>query len=393
MKDPPSSKFLGKKLKLVRKKMEEEEIDLWLIFTREGQPDPVAKDFGLGSVTWRSAGLFGVDGTSVALVGNLDTESVRRSGIYDKVYGYGKEGASSKLAELVAKSKSRKKTRIAIDTSDDFGIADGLSTGMRRYLRKSVRDKEFVSSEDIIISFRSELIPEEIEIMKTSIAKCEEIFRITEQDFIRIGRTDKEIHDMMQAEVLEMGLGLAWSKDHCPSVTIGGDEFGHMGYSNTTLKSDQIVHLDFGVKYQGYCSDLQRFYYVGGAVPSSVKDLFKATRDATTAGIEALKVGVKGYVVDGVCRGSVTSSGYPEYIHGTGHPIARETHEIGPSLAPRWRGRYGRSMEKKLRAGTIFTIEPSVKGKDCTCNIEQEVILTVNGAKTLSTPEEYLYEI
>ena len=55
----------------------------------------------------------------------------------------------------------------------------------------------------------------------------------------------------------------------------------------------------------------------------SVKKLFRATKDATDAGVNTIRAGVKAYLVDKASRDSVIASGYPEYLHGTGHAIAR----------------------------------------------------------------------
>jgi Xaa-Pro aminopeptidase len=379
-------------MKLIREAMHERGIDLWITFTREGNPDPVAIDLGLGGVVWRSAGIFEVDGQNIAIVGNLDAEGVRQKGIYDTVIDYGKEGASKSLYEYV---RRREPKTIAVNSSYDFGLADGLSTGMRRYLRTSLKEfgKNFVTAEDLVITLRSRLIPEEIDLMRKSVQMCEEIFRVAEEDIIRIGRTDRQIYRMIQGQVKKMGLGFAWEEDHCPVVVVGNNEFGHRGFVNRTLRKDELLHFDFGVKFQGYCSDIQRVYFVGGRPPGSVRRLFEATKKATDAGVETLRAGIKGYLVDEACRKSVILSGYPEYLHGTGHAVGRATHEIGPMLSPRWRERYGRTMEKELATGMVFTIEPSVKGEDGVCNIERELLLTEKGAEPFSTPEDELYEL
>ncbi len=122
-----------------------------------------------------------------------------------------------------------------------------------------------------------------------------------------------------------------------------------------------------------------------------MKKLFRATKDATDAGVNTIRAGVKAYLVDKASRDSVIASGYPEYLHGTGHAIARATHEIGPGMSARWRERYGRSMEKKLFPDMIVTVEPSVVGKDGTMNIEREVLVTETGFERFSTPEDELY--
>lgn len=387
------SEFLAKKLDLVREEMRENDIDLWITFTREGNPDPVSTDLRLGNAVWKAAAILDADGGMDAIVGGLDAEAVRQSGIYDLVSGYGKEGHVPKLVEFLKKSKARK---IAVNTSSDFGFSDGLSPGMLGYLKKAVKKaggkRRLVSAEDLIITLRAKLIPEEIELMKRAVEECESIFRVAEKDIIKAGRTDKEIHEMFKAEVRNRGLELSWAEDHCPAVVVGDDVFGHSGYSGRTLEEGDLIHFDFGVKYEGYCSDLQRVYYVGNrSPPESVQRLFRATKDATDAGVNAIRSGVKAYLIDKAARDSVIVSGYPEYLHGTGHAIARATHEIGPSMAARWRERYGRSMEKKLFPNMVVTVEPSVVGEDGTMNIEREVIVTDDGYEPFSTPEEELY--
>ncbi len=385
--------FLRKKLDLVRGEMRDEGVDLWITFTREGNPDPVSADLGLENAVWKSAALLDAEGGMEAIVGNLDAEPVKQSGIYDSVYGYGKEGHLPKLVELLKKSKAK---RIAINTSNDFGFSDGLTPGMLGYLKECVRKsggkRRLVSAEDLVIALRARLIPEEIELMKRSVEECEEVFRVAEQEIIKTGRTDKEIHEMFAEEVKRRGLEPSWGADHCPAVVVGDDVFGHSGYSGRTLEDGELIHFDFGVKYEGYCSDLQRVYFVGkSSPPDSVRRLFEATKDATDAGVNAIRAGVKAYLVDKASRDSVVASGYPEYLHGTGHAVARATHEIGPNMCPRWRERYGRSMEKKLFSSVVVTVEPSVVGKDGTMNIEREVLVTDTGFEPFSTPEVELY--
>jgi len=387
------AEFLRKKLDLVRDVMKEDDIDLWITFTREGNPDPVSVDLRLQNAVWKAAALLDADGGMDAIVGGLDAEAVRQSGIYDSVSGYGKEGHVPKLIEFLKRTKAK---RIAVNTSNDFGFSDGLTPGMLGYLKKCVTKsggkRRLVSAEDLIIALRARLIPEEIELMRRAVEECEGVFHVAEQDIIKPGRTDKEIHEKFKAEVRNRRLELSWGEDHCPAVVVGDDVFGHSGYSGRTLEDGDLIHFDFGVKYDGYCSDLQRVYFVGkSSPPESVKKLFKATKDATDAGVNAIRAGIKAYLVDKACRDSVIASGYPEYLHGTGHAIARATHEIGPGMSPRWRERYGRSMEKKLFPDMVVTVEPSIVGKDGTMNIEREVLVTETGFEGFSTPEEELY--
>src|SRR5215467_5634860 len=119
--------ILRKKLRMIQKRMEQDGIDLWITFTREGNEDPLAQDLRFGDLTWRSAAIIEKNGTRTAIVGSLEAEAVEQRKLYDKVIGYGSEGAAPSLRQAVSKKSPK---RIAINTSYDEGAADGLSVGM-----------------------------------------------------------------------------------------------------------------------------------------------------------------------------------------------------------------------------------------------------------------------
>jgi Xaa-Pro aminopeptidase len=375
--------FLEKKLELVRKAMDELEVDMWITFSREGNEDPLAEDLRFDHLTWRSAAIIGRDGERTAIVGGLESELVEKRGMYHKVIGYGSEGVAPALREFVSK---RRPKRIAVNTSCDIGAADGLSSGMERYLKTALRTyvKRLVSAEDIAIALRAKLIPEEIELLVKSIRECERIYGELEKEILP-GRTDKQVHDAAQALMEERHLLPAWAADHCPSVVVGANPAGHLGYRGDEIRRGEMVKLDFGVRYEGYCSDIQRVYYVGGgAVPSEVKKTFDTARRANDVALAFLKPGVPGWKVDAAARRLVVREGFPEYKHALGHVLGRSTHEIGPLLGPRWPNRYGGQGEKKVEKDMVFTIEPSVEGKAGVCNLEQDVLVTESGYRALS---------
>ena len=94
---PLKMQFLKKKLRFVQKTMEEQEIDMWITFTREGNEGPLAQDLRLGGVTWRSAAIIERNVGRTAIVGNLDVEAIKQREFYDEVIGYASEGATPKL--------------------------------------------------------------------------------------------------------------------------------------------------------------------------------------------------------------------------------------------------------------------------------------------------------
>ncbi len=390
-KSPLRMEFLRKKLNFIRKTMEDQEIDMWLTFTREGNEDPLAQDLRFSDLTWRSAAIIEQDGKRTAIVGNLDVEAVKQAKFYDEVFGYGSEGAAPKLRKFVGKRKPKK---IAINASFDEGAADGLSSGMHDYLRKALKahSKRFVSGEDLAIALRARLVPGEVELVKKSIRECEKIYDNIEEA-IKPGKKDRYVHDFAHKLVSDRGLTTAWAVDHCPSVIVGSSPMAHVGYHNDTIQKGDFVKLDFGVNYEGYCSDIQRNYFVGADVPSGVKRMFQTARDANDAALSVLKPGIAGYLVDQAGRRLIVKRGYPKYMHALGHVLGRSTHEIGPLLGPRWPDRYGKQGEKPVQKDMVFTIEPSVRSKFGTCNLEQDVLVSSKGYEELSKPQNDLIRV
>src|SRR5436190_15975890 len=176
---PLRMEFLRRKLKFVRDTMEAQGVDMWITFTREGNEDPLVQDLRFSDLTWRSAAIIERDGKKTAIVGSLEEETVRQQKFYDEIIGYGSEGAGPKLNEFVRKRKPKK---IAVNTSYDEGAADGLTSGMERYLKTALKDysKRLVSGEDLAIDLRARLIPEEVGLLKRAIAECVKVYESIE---------------------------------------------------------------------------------------------------------------------------------------------------------------------------------------------------------------------
>jgi Xaa-Pro aminopeptidase len=389
---PLRMEFLRRKLKFIQDTMKEQGVDMWITFSREGNEDPLAQDLRFSDLTWRSAAIIEQNGKRTAIVGSLESETVRQEKFYDEIIGYGSEGAAPKLRDFV---KKRKPQKIAVNKSHDEGAADGLTSGMETYLRATLKDyaKKLVSAEDLAIALRARLVPGEVELVKKAIRECENIYDSLE-DVIKPGKKDREVHEFAHKLLKEKKLSPAWAIDRCPSVLVGNNPMSHVGYFGAKIKRGDFVKLDFGVKYEGYCSDIQRNYFVGpGIVPKTVQRMFDTAREANNAALSVLRPGVLGYRVDEAGRRLIVKSGFPEYKHALGHALGRSTHEIGPLLGPRWPNRYGKQGEKPVQKDMVFTIEPSVTSKLGTCNLEQDVLVTSKGYEALSKPQEDLIQV
>jgi Xaa-Pro aminopeptidase len=157
------------------------------------------------------------------------------------------------------------------------------------------------------------------------------------------------------------------------------------------------VNIDFGIKYNGYCSDLQRTWYVlkddEEKAPTDVEIGFYVVRNAIQKVVDKLKPGVQGCEMDDIARNYIVKSGYEEFPHGLGHQVGKNVHDGGCGLLPRWE-RYGNAPFMKVEELQVYTIEPRlrVEGHGI-ATLEEEVFITKDGCEFLSKPQKELIYI
>jgi Xaa-Pro aminopeptidase len=218
--------------------------------------------------------------------------------------------------------------------------------------------------------------------------------RITPQ--IHAGLTEKQVAALIRDEIERAGLEPAWDPTHCPAVFTGPDSAGaHAGPTDRVIEPGHVVNADFGVRKDGYCSDLQRTWYVlrdgETRAPEAVQRGFETIVESVTLAFDALKPGIKGGDVDAVARGHITGRGYPEYQHALGHQVGRVAHDGGGLLCPRWE-RYGHLPEMKVEQGQVYTLEPRlpIAGHGI-ATVEEIAAVDTNGATWLSRRQTQLY--
>jgi Xaa-Pro aminopeptidase len=377
--------------------LKEKETDLWLTFVREtsGVRDP-ALDFilGPGDLTWESALMFTRTGRKIAIVGRYEAEEVSRLGVYDEIIAYD-TALSGVLRETLDKLDPR---QIAVNFSPNNVHADGLTHAMYlklcAYLEGTPYADRLTSAEAVISSLRGRKTAAETEKIKKAVEITEQIFAAT-FEHIRVGMTEREVAAFMHAKMTEAGVGFAWPQGSNPAVNSGPDSVvGHAGPTDIRIQPGHLLHFDFGVKFEGYCSDIQRMVYIlrpgETDAPAEVKRGFETVRAAVEACRAVLKPGVAGKDADAAARGTLVAAGYPEYMYGTGHQLGRVAHDGGALLGPLWE-KYGDQPNQLVEAGNVYTIEPglAVPGYGY-IGLEEDVLVTETGAEYLGGPQKEL---
>jgi len=352
------------KLEQSRSLLAEHRLGAWLTLVRESsdRPDPALRFFLDSDFTWNTFFLV-TPARTVALVATFDAPDLQASGLFDEVRTY-KEGPKAALLEIL---ESLDPKTIGINVSRDDALADGLTAGLRDYLTETLAGTRFadrlVSAGKYLGQLRGVKLPEERERVRRAVDRTETMFDQV-RDSLRIGMTQRDVAERFHALAAEAGVRTAWPKRHCPTVTIGPrSAVGHVAPGLEPITAGCIVHADFGIALDGYCSDLQRLWYVAASgkseAPEEVRRAYATLVEAIDLAAKALRPGALGWEVDAVARGHLTAAGFPDYAHALGHHLGRAVHDGGGVLGPRWE-RYGSEPFEPVRAGNVYTLEPSI---------------------------------
>lgn len=375
--------------------LNELDIDAWLIFARETEetPERTWELLAPGMVVWQSAMLLTKNGDRIAIVGKGDDDEYRNSGWYTEVHAY-VQGIGELLRETMARLDPQK---IALNYSESNPNADGLSYGMYLTLQKILHGTpyadRFISADPILSRLRGRKTPQEIKRIRAAIDRTLILFDETTA-LLQPGLTEKQVADHLHTRVDEWNVGTAWAWEQCPAVNTGPhSSAGHAAPSELKVEPGHLVHIDFGIKQAGYCSDLQRMWYVLRAgetePPAHLAHAFAAIAKTIQEAAKLLRPGIRGWEVDSLAREVITNEGYPEYQHGLGHQVGRAVHDGGTGLLPRWE-RYGDTPYGTVEENQVYTIELGVQTDAGYIGLEEDVLVTQEGVEWLAPPQREL---
>ncbi|MGG1664600.1 M24 family metallopeptidase [Brevibacillus sp. NRS-1366] len=157
----------------------------------------------------------------------------------------------------------------------------------------------------------------------------------------------------------------------------------HGSATSKCIEAGEMVTLDFGVFFEGYCSDLTRTIAVGE--PSEqMREIYEVVRLAQQIAIRQLRPGMTAQQLDLFSREVIEKAGYAEHTHkASGHSIGLDVHEA-PIICT--------SDVGVIEKGMVLTIEPGIYMKGVGgVRIEDDVLVTDNGCETLTnSPNELL---
>jgi Xaa-Pro aminopeptidase len=158
--------------------------------------------------------------------------------------------------------------------------------------------------------------------------------------------------------------------------TIAGTGFNatvlHYHANREPLRAGELICIDSAAGYGGYSADVTRTYPVDGRFTARQREIYELVLAAEMAGIAAAKTGATFAEIDKAARDIIVKAGYGDYfIHGIGHHLGLETHDITP--------------DGPLPEGAVITVEPGIYLPDEKLGVRIEDDVLIGRSPTVLT--------
>ena len=236
-----------------------------------------------------------------------------------------------------------------------------------------------VDATNTLATLRMHKDNDELAIMREAVRIVETGLRIAIES-IRPGMTERQIATIWEEVMRDEG---ASGPSFATIVASGPNSANpHHTTGDRKIEEGDLVILDGGAVYRGYCSDITRTVGVG-MLSEEQRRIYETVQAANQAGFDASRPGTTGQAIDRASRNVIESAGYGQYfVHRTGHGLGMEIHEP-PYLTG--------TANTALGVGTVFTVEPGIYIPGVGgVRIEDDVVLTAEGAERLTTLDRNL---
>ncbi|AUX86630.1 Xaa-Pro aminopeptidase [Acinetobacter sp. ACNIH2] len=306
--------------------------------------------------------------------------------------------------EIIEKLVNKQKLFYRIGHSSEFDVrvSKWIQQADAQQRRGNESPAQVIQLDRILDEIRLFKTPQEIELMQIA-------SNISAKAHTRAMQT---AHVGMMEYALEAELNYVFGQQGCVpaynSIVGGGANACILHYveNNQELKDGDLVLIDAACEYELYASDITRTFPVNGKFSAEQKALYEIVLNAQLAAIDAVKIGnsykephnvavrilVEGLLSLGIMQGDIekiieTEAYRQFYMHGTGHWLGMDVHDVGAyKQAGEWR---------PYEEGMVVTIEPGlyiapddetvdVKWRGIGIRIEDDVVATANGPLVLT---------
>ena len=249
-------------------------------------------------------------------------------------------------------------------------------------LKNKLNDIDFIPLKEAEGSIRIVKDQEELKYIKKAAEIADKAFEHI-LDYIKPGITESDI--ALELEFFMKNNGA--SKLSFDSIVASGwrSSLPHGVATDKIIKSGDLLTMDYGCIYNGYCSDMTRTIVIGKASDEQ-KKIYNIVLKAQTEALAHIKAGVLGKDVDKIARDIIHNAGYGNYFgHGLGHGVGLAIHE---------EPRLSLIGETALEINMVVTNEPGIYIPDFGgVRIEDLVVVGQDGPIVYSKSTKEIIEL
>ncbi|GBC69928.1 Xaa-Pro dipeptidase [archaeon HR01] len=274
---------------------------------------------------------------------------------------------------------------------EKLGLANGriaveyrnLVVSHLQKLRGFLPEAHFIDCSPIINEIRSVKSAKEQEYLRKSCEITDEVLEITMNDLLKPRKTEMEVAGEMIKAMIDAG---AEGASFHPQVLTGyRSALLNISSSDKLIEESDVVMLDFGACYKGYCSDTARPVILGKSTTEEQRRACDAALEITLAALKAVKPGVKASEIHAAAVSRARELGYEKNLrHSSGHGIGLNVWEP-PTLA--------NFDDTVIKEGMTLAVEQGVYFDRFGFRFEQNVIVTKNGYEPMFKAEMKLAEV
>ena len=253
--------------------------------------------------------------------------------------------------------------------------SNNLTVSEFNQIQARISDVTLKPIEKIISQVRTVKDAEEISSIKQACSITDKCLQEMISVF-QIGAKERQIAYLFERWIREHGYEIAFD----PMIAF--DAHAALPHYNAKqgdgiLQKESVILVDFGVRYNGYVSDISRMFFKE-IVEQEIEDVYNKLLIAQSNTVQKIGQETTTFAeINEYCRQQMTEQVLPDFSHAVGHGVGLEVHE-GPVIS-------AISTEKVL-PGHVFTVEPGVyvQGK-YGMRIEDTVVIKNNGAVEVLT--------
>jgi Xaa-Pro aminopeptidase len=265
-------------------------------------------------------------------------------------------------------------------------VSDGLRAAFLLRLQAALPGATFSVASALVSPLRQLKDAEEIELLRAAAGAADRTVEAMISGRL-VGRTEADLAREVRERLVAEGHDSAEF-----AIVAGGPNSAspHHEVSARVVRAGEPLLLDIGGRHAGYCSDITRTVWIGGAAGQGPDDAFRRlhglVEEAQAAGRAAIRPGVALGDLDRAARAIIEAGGHGEhFFHRLGHGIGLEVHE-DPYLVE--------GNTALLAPGNAFSVEPGIylEGR-YGARIEDIAICTPTGGETLNQVERTLITV